>query len=452
MRCARLTTTSLCLLALLRFLPRTAALVLLVAAMPSLPGFEGRAQSPEANYDEAKVRTYTLPDPLRLENGKGVDSPRVWRHERRPEILRLFEEYVYGHSPRPPRKLQFVETSREPRALGGLATRKEITVWLTANGVGPELNLLVYIPNQRPGPAPLFLGMNFNGNQSVNSDSGITPSAALFSEYKKHGVVDPDTVDKFRGTESSRWPIEMILKRGYAVATFYYGDLFPDRADGLRDSIIPFYFRLGQKVPNADEWGAIAAWAWGLSRAMDYFTRDPDVDGRRVAVWGHSRLGKAALWAGAQDERFALVISNDSGEGGAALARRNFGETIEIINARFPHWFCANYKKFATNVEALPVDQHMLISLIAPRPVYIASAAGDLWADPKGEFLAAKAASAVYRLLGTDGLGLNEMPSNNQPVFTMMGYHIREGKHDTTTYDWEQFLNFADRHLARLKK
>lgn len=403
---------------------------------------------PNANYDESKVGSYTLPDPRVMKNGRKVTNQREWA-ERRKEILELFATQVYGRTPAIKPRMTIQTISEDSRALGGLATRQEFTVFLTGKQDGPRMNLLVYLPNRRTGPAPIFLAMNFNGNQSISDDPGIALSTSWMRGDREGRVVNNRATEKSRGSEASRWPLEMILSRGYGVATVYYGDLFPDHADGLKDSIIPSFYRPGQTAVEADGWGAIGAWAWGLSRALDALEKNKAVDSKRVILWGHSRLGKAALWAGAQDRRFAIVISNESGEGGAALARRTFGETVERINTAFPHWFCANFKQYNRRVDELPVDQHLLIALMAPRPVYIASAAEDLWADPRGEFLGGKGADPVYRLLGTDGLGAAEMPGLHEPVTTTIGYHLRAGKHDVTKYDWEQFMNFADLHLGR---
>jgi hypothetical protein len=243
--------------------------------------------------------------------------------------------------------------------------------------------------------------------------------------------------------------VDAVIARGFGLATIYYGDIEPDIAGALKQGIRGTYLKPGQDAPGDDEWGAIAAWAWGLSRAVDYMERDSDVDAARLALVGHSRLGKAALWAGAMDARFGIVISNDSGEGGAAISRRRFGETVADLNTRFPHWFCGNYKRYSGREDDMPFDSHMLLALVAPRPLYVASADEDQWADPRGEFLGAVAASEAYELLGKRGIGTDQMPPVNQPVGDGVRYHVRTGKHDITAYDWQQYLDFADRHFRR---
>jgi hypothetical protein len=428
--------------------PRTALLpavpLLLFLACAAL------AQEFRPNYDESKVPSYTLPDPLLLANGEKVMDAATWRKRRRPEIMQLFETTTYGRTPGgKPQGMTSEVTAVDRKALGGKAVRKEVTIYFTGKKDGPQMHLLMYLPANANKPVPVFLGPNFNGNHSVHADPGITLPEVWVRKGSE--VVKVRAPENSRGNTSSRWAIEDILSRGYGVVTFYYGDVTPDAPNAFDKGVHSLFGAASEGERAPDAWGSIGAWAWGLSRALDYLQTDPDVDAARAVVMGHSRLGKTALWAGAQDERFAIVISNDSGCGGAALSRRHFGETIARINTSFPHWFCKNFRKYNDRESERPVDQHMLLALVAPRPLYVASAVEDKWADPHGEFLSAKNADPVYRLLGTEGLPAAQMPGANQPVMGTIGYHIRSGKHDVTRYDWERYLDFADRHFQRGK-
>ena len=390
------------------------------------------------NYDEAKVPEYELPEILRMADGEAVETVADW-DARRTEILRIFERQVYGAAPEAPPNMRFSVLEESVAALGGLARRKQVRVDFSGTAGGPGMELLLYTPAAATGPVAVFAGLNFGGNHTVHPDPAIHLGKGWVRDGE--GVVENRSTEQTRGRSASRWQLERVLKRGYGLATVYCGDLDPDFDDGFRNGV----HRLAPPRTPAD-WGSIAAWAWGLSRALDYLATDSLVNASRVAVIGHSRLGKTALWTGARDPRFAMVISNDSGCGGAALSRRRFGETVERINTRFPHWFAENFKRYNGKEDDLPVDQHMLLALVAPRPLYVASAEDDAWADPKGEFLAAMHAGEAYELLGKRGLRVAEQPGVNEPVMQDVAYHVRSGKHDVTAYDWERYLDFADKH------
>ena len=415
---------------------------LLLALASTSVGFG--QEPPDTNYDESKVPKYELPDPLVCFDGRAVTDTRIWRETRRPEILRAFATSIYGRTPQVVTRLRFENTCTEPKAVDGLATRKEVRIRLFEEADAPWIDLLMFIPNDTPKPVPVFLGLNY-GNHGVHPDPSITPSREATIR---------------RGEHAKRWPLELLLKRGYAVASFHGGDIELDRhgsgcrytPEGWKKGVRSYVLTQAGRTELADdEWGSIGVWAWGLSRAMDYLVTDPAIDRKKVAVFGHSRTGKTALWAGAQDERFALVISNNSGQGGASLARRRFGESVAASYSLSGIWYCRNYRRYGNNESALPVDQHMLIALVAPRPVYIASAEQDRWADPRGEFLSGLHAEPVYRLFALPGLGVKEMPAVDHPVGKTIGYHIRSGDHEITPYDWRQYLDFADRHFRRAK-
>ena len=399
----------------------------------------------EANYDESKVPQYELPDPLKLNDGTTVTTAAQWRDQRRPEVLELFRTHVYGHVPQREITVRTRTTSVEPAALDGKAVRKEVTLHFGDDDQGPQVDLLIFLPTEHANrPVPAFVGLNFGGNHTIHPADDIRLTRSWVRD--KPGVENHRATDATRGTAAGRWPVDKIVSRGYALVTAYYGDIDPDFDDGYQNGVHALFYGKDSK-PAANEWGSIATWAWGLSRILDHIQSDAAIDPNKVALIGHSRLGKTALWAGAADERFALVVSNNSGCGGAALSRRRFGETVKRINTVFPHWFCDNFLLYNDQEDQLPVDQHMLISLIAPRPVLVCSAEEDRWADPRGEFLSAYHAAPVYRLLGTDGIAVDEMPALNQRVMSRIGYHIRPGKHDVLPADWDVYLDFSDVHL-----
>ena len=365
------------------------------------------AEPPAAIWEEAKVPPYAEPE-LRL------TTVAAWEHSQRAGVYALFARNVYGRMPDVAIPATYRLEKVDSTALDGLAIKKTITLGFLPGDTSARLHMVLYLP-KGTARAGVFLGYSFTPNDMTE--------------------------------HSTQWPLKEIVKRGYAVAVAWYWDIEPDRPDGWQEGIRTKL--AGRLHIEPYEWSAMGAWAWGLERMADYLQTEPRVDGARIAVIGHSRLGKAALWAAANDRRFAMVVSNESGEGGAASGKRDYGETIAIINNKFPWWFAPAYKQWGFHTAEMPFDQYMLLGLIAPRPLYVASAVGDQWSDPKGEFLSAKLAGQVYRLYGEKGVGVDSMPGLEHPVGDFVRYHIRNGKHDVTLYDWEQYLDFADRKLGK---
>jgi hypothetical protein len=393
------------------------------------------------NYDESKVGSYTLPDPLVFPDGTLVTTAAEWFGKRRPQILEAFKEDQYGHAPGRPADMSFEVFDKGTPAFNGQATRKQITIFFSADKKGPHMDLLLYLPAGVKQPVPVLLTPGFFPNSSRVNDAGVKRGTMWNRAHKK--VPAPSHIPF--GT----FDLTKLTSAGFGVAMVYYGDIEPDFAGGAPYGIEGHYLKPGQSAPAPDQWGAIAAWAWGLSRAMDYLETDPAVDHKRVALMGVSRLGKTVLWTAASDPRFALVIASCSGEGGAALSRRNFGETVAHLVAptRYPYQFCGNYAHFAGHVDQLPVDGNMLLALIAPRPVLLQTGNQDLWSDPKGEFLAAVAATPVYKLLGKEGLTATSWPPAGKPYLSILGYYMHQGGHGALPADWDVFIAFMKKFL-----
>ena len=364
----------------------------------------------------------------------------------RPHQLELLEKFVYGRRlPGVPVSAQGEVERADVRLAGDVpATRIQARLRLGHAADANVVEVLLYLP-KGVRPAPVFLGLNFLGNHAEHPDPGIRLSRAWMPDDAEARIVDHRATEASRGRRGQGFPVEQMLSRGYGMATASCGDIFPDRPDGRSASVLA---SLGRPVAGdlpADEPGAIAAWAWGLSRILDWLVTLPEVDATKVVVAGHSRLGKAALWAAACDERFAAVVSNESGAGGAALWRGSRGESVDLLARARPHWFCPAFATFADREAEMPTDQHALLALAAPRPLYVASAIDDRWADPRGEFRAAVAAEPAWRIFGLDGLGTTDWPPTDTPVGRTVGYHVRSGRHDLIDYDWQRFADFAAR-------
>ncbi|MBQ7208489.1 MAG: acetylxylan esterase [Lentisphaeria bacterium] len=393
--------------------------------------------------DESRVPVYTVPDPLCMNDGTAVRTPDEWMTKRRPELLRWFEENMYGPLPPEPEEVSFEVLSERGDALGGIALRRELRITLTGTaGRQHILNMLLYLPKDAKRSVPAFLGLDFKGNAGCSGETDLLLPPELPILPGPEGRFDG------RGCQAPRWSFEQVIRRGYASAAIWYNEIFPDTPEGFPHSVYALFDtpeHLKQERPEA---GAISAWAWGLSRGLDVLRKIPEIDGKKVIVHGHSRLGKTALWAAACDQRFAMAVSNCSGCGGAALSRRGFGENLAWLLYWRTYWFDPAWRKWIDRETELPVDQHELMALIAPRPLAVASADEDLHADPKGEYLSLYHGGKVWKLWGKESFTSPLPPAPGEAADTgVLHYHFRQGKHDITPWDWDKYLDFADRVL-----
>lgn len=387
-----------------------------------------------------------LPNPLVMMDGTSVKTAEQWKTARGPELKQLFQHYMYGFAPPAPENLKTEVVRVKENFLDGKATKKEVVISFGPEGT-PPIHLLLVVPNKRQGPAPVFLGINFAGNHTLHPDESIhIPEAWINNRFD--GVVENQATAAGRGTRFDTWAMDDTIDAGYALANFWCGDIDPDRPD-FTDGIHPHYLKRGQKELGPHDWGTIAAWAWGVSRAIDYLETDKTIDKERIAVVGHSRLGKTTLLAAALDDRIALAIPHQAGCGGTAPSRSTVGESVERINTHFPHWFNDTFPLFNKQVGRLPFDQHCLVALVAPRPVLYSNAVEDTWANPDGQFQMLVAADPVYKLLGAEGLGSKTQPATGELLKSNLGYYIRAGKHSMTREDWRVFREFADAHLKK---
>jgi hypothetical protein len=400
------------------------------------PGASPNPLAPNAaNYDEARANPYPrLPDPLVLKNGKKVTSARMWRQQRRPEIIEDFDREVYGRAPKNTPKVTWEVTTRQETKFDIPVITKQL-VGRVDNSAYPQITVNIQLTLTTPASArvgvPVMMEFGFGGPRPTVASNANRPPGA------------------------PNWQ-QLLLSKGWGYATIVPTSVQADNGAGLTQGIIGLCNKGQPRKP--DDWGALRAWAWGASRALDYFETDKAVDAKQVGITGLSRYGKAALVAMAYDERFAIGFIGSPGAGGAKLFRRNFGELVEnLAGVGGYHWMAGNFIKYAGPLtwDDLPVDSHELIALCAPRPVFISYGAAEgpgaegKWVDQRGSFMAAVAAGPVYRLLGRKDLGTTEFP----PVETALidgdlAWRQHSGGH-TTGPNWPTFLTFASRYIKR---
>ncbi len=394
-------------------------------------------------YTEAMAGTHELPEILRLNNGGAVTTPEQWWQQRRPEVFNLVEDNQYGRAPGRPETLSFEVFDEGTPAYDGTAIRKQVTIYFTDDRDDHYMDLLIYLPADAEGPVPLMLAIGWGPNGNAVDDAGVKPGRQWDRDTKTRVAPDPQRRGFFRLN------VPLAVERGYGIATFNYSDVDPDSLDSLAHGVRALYLADGQAEPAPDEWGAIAAWGWGVSRALDYFETDAQVDAKKIAITGASRLGKTVLWAGARDQRIACVVASVSGEGGASLSRRAYGERIAHLVAptRYPYWFARNLQDWVGRMHEAPWDSHMILALLAPRPLLLHVGDSDRFSDPYGEFIAARAASPVYELLGAQGIPQFEFPPTGQLLPTTLGFFMHEGGHGVPPTVWPTFYDFLDIHL-----
>jgi hypothetical protein len=408
-----------------------------------------------ANYTEAKTGSYTLPDPLKFADGSPVADAKAWTEKRRPELLQLIEENQYGRVPPLPENFAFEVFYKGTPAFDGKALRKQVTIFFPSSRMNHAVDVLLYLPANATGPVPVLLNFGWTGNNlAVPSDPGVKVGRQWSMTEKRRVpsvATPPPAGGRGGGGPGRNVNVMQVVERGYGFAIFNYNDIDVDQPNAIAHGVRAAYLKPGQTEPAPDEWGSIAAWSWGASRIIDWLVSDPQVDPKRIAITGASRLGKTVLWTAARDERVALVIASVSGEGGAALSRRDYGETVAHLVAptRYPYQFAINYQKWAGRANDMPWDAHTIIALVAPRPILLQTGSGDKWSDPYGEFLAAKAATPVFALLGQKGIEQYSMPATGKPLMNTLGYLMHDGPHGVMPADWPVFLDFLDAHLKK---
>lgn len=370
------------------------------------------------NYNESKVPALHLPDPFVSEKGKLIHAVEDWEKTRRPEIFRLFESEVYGQLPKDFESISFEVVKENANPFSQIADLEEVNITVGRNGKSHTMRINLFLPKSQKGPFPVILLINYLPNY---------PDGKLVDE--------------------AFWPVRELIQKGFATASFHAETVAPDDSKTYQNGIISTLYP--EQSGKADGLKAFGAWGWAAMRAMDYFEQRPRIDSKKSVLVGHSRTGKTALWTSANDPRWAITYANESGCGGAALSKRKFGETLEAINTRFPHWFADNFRKYNGKEESLPLDQHLLPGLIAPRTVYYSSAREDRWADPKGEYLGIQLGSRIAsEIYGKKAVFKKEFEELEGPVhLESVGYHIREGAHDLTWEDWRIFLEFVEKNL-----